>query len=122
MAVKLKTATGEVYLNPQAISRVHLSPDHSMVTVHFVNGTVFTSPASTQEERSLVAAFLAELSQEGSGFVSSGRELLNLRSALWISIPQEGPVQVRWGDNRTHSLVDADADRVRRVIGGALET
>ncbi len=118
MAVKLRTANGDVYLNPQAISRVYLSPDHSMITVHFVNGTVFTSPAGTDQERSVVAAFLADLSEEGSGFLSSGRELLNLRSALWISIPDEGPVQVRWEDNRTHSLFNADADRVRKTLTG----
>jgi hypothetical protein len=122
MAVKLKTATGEVYLNPHTISRVHLSPDHSMITVHFVNGTVFSSPTGTEQERAVVAAFLAELSKDGSGFLSSGRELLNLRSALWISIPDDGPVQVRWEDNRTHSLVDVDADRVRRTITGGSGT
>ncbi len=63
MAVKLKTAAGEVYLNPRTISRVHLSPDHDMITVHFVNGTVFTSPSGTDQERAAVAAFLAELSK-----------------------------------------------------------
>jgi hypothetical protein len=116
MAVRLKTATGEVYLNPQAISRVHLSPDHSMITVHFVNGTVCSSPAGTDRERAVVAAFLAELSEEGSGFLSSGRELLNLRSALWTSIPEDGPIQVRWQDNRTHTLVDVNADQVRKTL------
>jgi hypothetical protein len=122
MAVKLRTASGEVYLNPQTMSRVYLSPDHSLITVHFVNGTVFTAPCGTDQERAVVAAFLAELSEEGSGFLSSGRELLNLRSALWISIPDEGPVQVRWEDNRTHSLFDADADRVRKALGGTPAT
>jgi hypothetical protein len=121
MVVKLKTAAGEVYLNPQTISRVHLSPDHSMITVHFVIGTVFTSPSGTDQERTAAAAFLAELSKQGSGFLSCGRELLNLRSALWISIPDEGPVQIRWEDNRTHSLFDVDVERVRRTLTGDAE-
>jgi hypothetical protein len=118
MAVKLKTATGDMYFNPQTISRVHLSPDHSLLTVHFVNGTVFTSPAGTDHERAVAAEFLAELMQEGSGFLSSGRELLNLKSALWISIPFEGPIQVRWGDNRTHSLFAEDPEGVRSSLSG----
>jgi hypothetical protein len=116
MAVRLKTSTGEVYLNSRTISRVYLSPDHSMITVHFVNGTVFSSPTGTDRERAVVAAFLAELSEEGSGFLSSGRELLNLLSALWVSIPEDGPIQVRWQDNRTHTLVDVDADQVRKTL------
>lgn len=118
MAVKLKTATGDMYFNPQTISRVHLSPDQSLLTVHFVNGTVFTSPAATDHERAVVAEFLADLMQEGSGFLSSGRELLNLKSALWISIPFEGPIQVRWEDNRTHSLFAEDPEGVRRTLSG----
>lgn len=116
MAVKLKTATGDVYFNTQTISRVHLSPDHSLITVHFVNGTVFTSPAGTDHERAVVAEFLAELTQNCSGFLSSGRELLNLKSALWISIPFEGPIQVRWEDNRTHSLFGEDPEQIRRTL------
>src|SRR5262245_45307870 len=116
MAVKLKTATGEVYLNPQTISRVHLSPDHSMITVHFVSGTVFSSPAGTDRERAAVAEFLASLSEAGSGFLSSGRELLNLKSALSVTIPEEGPIQVLWQDKRAHSLSDVDADQVRNAL------
>ena len=120
MAVKLRTGTGEVYFNPQMISRVHLSPDHSMITVHFVNGTPFSSPAGTDRERAAVAEFLARLSEEGGGFLSSGRELLNLKSALSVAIPNEGPIQVRWQDNRAHSLTDVDADQVRNALmGGA---
>ena len=118
MAVKLKTASGEMYLNPATISRVHLSPDHSMVTVHLVNGAVFSASTGTEPDRAAAAAFLAELSKEGSGFLSSGRELLNLKSALWISVPDDGPVQVRWQDNRTHSLLDVEPQRVRRLLEG----
>ena len=119
MALTLKTANGEVHFNPETISRVHLSPDHATVTVHFINGTAFSASVETDEERRIAAELFAELSQEGSGFLSSGRELLNLRSALWISIPGDGPIQIRWQDNRTHSLFDVDADRVRKTLDGA---
>jgi len=116
MAVKLKTRASEVYFNQQTISRVHLSPDHKTVTVHFTNGTAFSAPIETDEERRITAELFAELSREGSGFLSSGRELLNLRSALWVAVPDEGPVQIRWQDNRTHSLFDVDGDRVRMTL------
>jgi hypothetical protein len=116
MAIMLKTATGEFYFNPDTIARVHLSPDHQTLTVHFVNGTLFSAPVGTEHERQTVREFLATLSEEGSGFLPSGRELLNLRSAQWVSIPEEGPVQVRWQDNRTHVLSDINVDHVRATL------
>jgi hypothetical protein len=115
--MKLRIKTGEVYFNPQLISRVHLSSDHSSLTVHFVNGTHFISTAETHEERNLVAEFLVRLTEENSGFVSNGDEVLNLKSALWIAISEEGPIQVRSADNCPHSLHDEDAERIRRVMG-----
>ena len=98
------------------ISRVHLSPDQSTLTVHFVNGTLFAVEVGTDQERRSIGEFLARLSQDGRGFLSSGRELLNLRSAVWVSIPDEGPVQVRWQDNRTHSLSEVNVDHVRTAL------
>jgi hypothetical protein len=116
MAIMLKTATGELYFNPETISRVHLSPDHATLTVHFVNGTLFSVPVGTEQDSRAIGEFLTTLSQEGSGFLSSGRELLNLRSALWVSIPDEGPIQVRWQDNRTHSLFEIKVEHVRATL------
>jgi len=115
--MKLKTSTGDMYFNPQLISHVHLSPDQSLLTVHFVNGTNLAVPAETDEERTLLADFLGQLADEQSGFIAIGPEMLNLKSALWVAIPEEGLIQVRSGDNRTHSLQDKDPERVRRVLG-----
>jgi hypothetical protein len=119
MPVKLKTATGEMYFNLPMISRVHLSPDHSMITVHFIKGTPFTVPVETKEERTRAAEFLSQLTAENSGFLSSGKELLNLKAALWVTLPDEGPILIRTDDNRTHSLPDEDPDRIRRTLGDA---
>ena len=116
MAVLLETTKGDLYFNPETISRVHLSPDHSTLTVHFVNGTLFSVDVGSDQERRSIGEFLARLSQDGRGFLSSGRELLNLRSAVWVSIPDEGPVQVRWQDNRTHSLSEVNVDHVRTAL------
>jgi len=117
MPVKLKTATGEMYFNLPMISRVHLSPDHSLITVHFIRGTPFTVPVNTPEERQRAAAFLSQLSAEDTGFLASGKELLNLKAALWVTVPEEGPVLIRTDDNRTHSLPGEDPNRIRRVLG-----
>ncbi len=117
MAVKLKTATGEMYFNLPMISRVHLSADHSLITVHFIKGTPFTVPAETKEERARAAEFLSQLTAESSGFLSSGKELLNLKAALWVTIPDDGPILIRTDDNRTHSLPDEDPARIRRTLG-----
>jgi hypothetical protein len=116
--MKLRTNTGEVYFNPPLISRVHLNPDHSSLTVHFVNGTHFISTAATEEERNLFAEFLVRVTEEHSGFIWNEDEVLNLKSALWIAISEEGPIQVRSGDNCPHSLHDQDAQRIRRVMEG----
>src|ERR1700733_9740043 len=102
--MKLRTNSGEVYFNPQLISRVYRSPDRSSMTVHFVNGTHFTSTAATDEERNLVAEFFGRLTEEHSGFIWNEDEVLNLKSALWVAISEEGPIQVRSGDNCPHSL------------------
>jgi hypothetical protein len=115
--MKLKTSTGDVYFNLQLISQVYLSPDRSLLTVHFVNGTIFAAPFETDEDRTHLADFLGQLADERSGFIAVGKELLNLKSALWISIPDEGPIQVRSTDSRSHSLPDEDPERIRRVLG-----
>jgi hypothetical protein len=114
--MKLRTNTGEVYFNPPLISRVHLNPDHSSLTVHFVNGTHFISTAATDEERKLFAEFLVRVTKEHSGFISVEDEVLNLKSALWIAISEEGPIQLHSGDNCPHSLNEEDAERIRRVM------
>jgi hypothetical protein len=116
MALKLKTTTGDVYFNPHLIARVHLSPDHDMITVHFVNGTQFTSPAETAQDRTRVAEFLVRLTEKNRGFLACGKELLNLKSALLVIVPENGPIQVRSEDNRMHALYDADPERVRRTL------
>jgi hypothetical protein len=119
MAVKLKTSTGEIYFNLPMISRVHLSADHTLITVHFIRGTPFTVPADTKEERMRAAEFLSQLTAEESGFLASGKELLNLRAALWVTIPGEGPILVRTEDNRTHTIPDQDPEKIRRTLAGA---
>jgi hypothetical protein len=115
--MKLKTSTGDVYFNPQLISLVHLSPDHSFLIVHFVNGAHFTAPSETDEERTFVAEFLGKLTDEHSGFIAAGTELVNLKSALWITIPEKGPIQVHSGDNRTHALPNDDPERIKKILG-----
>jgi hypothetical protein len=117
MAVKLKTETGEMYFNLPMISRVHLSGDHSLITVHFIKGTPFTLPVETKEDRLRAAEFLSQLTTGDSGFLSSGKELLNLKSALWVTIKDDGPILIRTDDNRTHSLPDEDPARIRRTLG-----
>jgi len=123
MAVKLKTSMGEMYFNLPMISRVHLSPDHSLITVHFIRGTPFTVPVETKEDRARAAEFLLQFTAENSGFLASGKELLNLRAALWVTIPDGGPILIRTDDNRTHSLPDQNPDHIRRtMVGDAVET
>ena len=121
MAVKLKTSTGEIYFNLPMISRVHLSPDHTLITVHFIRGTPFTVPADTKEERMRAAEFLSQLTADESGFLASGKELLNLRAALWVTIPDEGPILVRTEDNRTHTIPDQDPGKIRRTLDGGAD-
>jgi hypothetical protein len=116
MPVKLQTSTGEMFFNASQISRVHLSSDHSMITVHFLNGISFTVPVETAEDRKRAADFLLQLSAEDSGFLASGKELLNLRAALWVTIPDDGPILVRTDDNRTHSLPNEDPQKIRRTL------
>jgi hypothetical protein len=114
--MKLRTSTGDMYFNPQLISQVHLGPDQSFLTVHFVNGTNFAVPGESDEDRTFLADFLRQLIDERSGFIAVGMEMLNLKSALWVAIPDEGPILVRSGDNRSYSLQD-DPARIRRVLG-----
>src|SRR5579864_2810915 len=113
--MKLKTGSDELYFNPQLISLVHLSSDRTSLTVHFVNGTYLTAPAETDDDRTSMAEFLGKLTDE-IGFLVAGNELLNLKSALWISIPGDGPIQVHSADNRTHSLPNQDPERIRRML------
>jgi hypothetical protein len=114
--MRLKTVDGEVYFNPHLISHIHLSSDQSLLTVHFVNGSAFGASTDTHVETGAVADFLKQLTAETSGFVATGSELLNLKSALWVAIPDEGPVQVRSGDNRTRNLENEDRERVRKLM------
>ena len=114
--MKLKTNNGELYFNPQLISHLHLSADHSLLTLHFVNGTPFGLSTETDVDDTSIAEFLGKFTEEHSGFVAIGNEVVNLRSALWVVIPDEGPVQVRSGDNRTRSLDDADRERIRKML------
>src|SRR5580704_13833228 len=111
--VRLKTVDGEVYFNSHLVSHLHLSSDRSLLTIHFVNGSAFGASTETQVETEAVADFLHQLSDEKSGFVASGSELLNLRSALWVAIPDEGPMQIRSSDNRTRNFSVDDHERVR---------
>jgi len=115
--MKLKTSTGETYFKPELISHVHLSPNHSLLLVHFVNGAHFALSAETDDERTFAADFLRKLADEHSGFIAAGTELVNLKSALWITIPEEGPIQVHSADNRTHTLPNEDPERIKKVLG-----
>ncbi len=114
--MKLKTRTGEVYFNTQFISHINLSSDHSLLTIHFANGTASGFSADTDVESTAIADFLQQLSDETSGFVAVGSELLNLKSALWVAIPDDGPIQVRSGDNRTRGLDNEDPARFRKLL------
>jgi hypothetical protein len=114
--MKLKTNDGEVYFNPHLISHVHLSGDQSLLTVHFVNGTAYGISTETHVDSHSVAEFLANLTGQNIGFVATGSEVLNLRSALWIAVPEHGPIQVRSVDNRTRSLNDRDREPIIRFL------
>ena len=114
--MKLRTSTGEVYFNPQLISHVHLSPDHSLLTVHFLDRSHFGSTAESDEERTFAAEFVGKLTEVNSGFIAVGHEVLNLKSALWIAIPEEGPIQVCLGNNQTRSLDGGDHERIRTLM------
>ncbi len=114
--MRLKTVDGDVYFNSHLVSHVHLSSDQSLLTVHFVNGSAYGASTETQVETEAVADFLRQLSDEKSGFVASGSELLNLRSALWVAIPEDGPMQIRSSDNRTRNFSNEDRERVRTFM------
>lgn len=114
--MKLKTRDGEVFFNAQWISHIHLSGDRSLLTVHFVNGSTFGATAETEVETAAIADFLEELAAQKSGFATLGNEVLNLKSAFWIVIPDEGPVQIRSADNRTRCLEDYDRDRLKTLL------
>jgi hypothetical protein len=115
--MKLRTSAGDVYFNPQQIAHVHLNGERTLLTVRFVNGTNFATELENDADRGLVADFLSELSAEQSGFLSTGNDLLNLRSALWIAVPTDGPIQIRTAENRTHVLQDKDRERIHRILG-----
>jgi hypothetical protein len=114
--MKLKTRAGEVYFNTQFISHINLSSDHTLLTIHFANGTASGFSAETDVESTAVANFLEQLSDEKSGFVAIGSELLNLKAALWVAIPDDGPIQVRSSDNRTRGLEGEDPARFRKLL------
>ncbi|HEV8001242.1 MAG TPA: hypothetical protein VGP63_15250 [Planctomycetaceae bacterium] len=114
--MKLMTASGEIHFNLSLISHLHLNADRSLLTVHFINGTHSGFTAETDEERTFAAEFLGKLTEDQSGFVATGNEVLNLKSAFWIAIPAEGPVQLRSGDGRTWLVDDKDRERVTRLL------
>jgi hypothetical protein len=114
--VRLKTVDGDVYFNSNLISHVHLSSDRSLLTIHFVNGSAFGASTEHHVETEAVADFLHQLSDVNSGFVASGSELLNLKSALWVAIPDDGPIQIRSSDNRTRNFSEEDRERVRNFV------
>lgn len=114
--MKLTTHAGEIFFNSHLISHVHLSADHSLLTVHFVNGTAFGLSTETDVASESVAEFLGQLAGENSGFVATGSELLNLKSALWIAIPNDAPVQIRSSDNRLRSFENEDRERIRKML------
>jgi hypothetical protein len=114
--MKLKTGSGEIYFNPHLIANVHLNSDRSLLTMHFVDGSHMGFPADTDDERMFAAEFLAKLTAEHTGFVAVANEVLNLKSALWITIPAEGPIQVRSSDSRTRSIDDKDRERICTLL------
>jgi hypothetical protein len=114
--MKLKTASGDVYFNPHLISHVHLNTDRSLLTVHFINGTHFGFPADSDEERLFFAEFLGHLTDDSNGFAAVGNEVLNLRAALWISIPEDGPIQIRSADGRARTLDEKDRERIGKLM------
>src|SRR5262249_39100802 len=114
--MKLKTGSGEIYFNPQLISHVYLNPDSSLLTVHFIDGTHSGFTVETEVERAFAAELLAKLTDQTSGFVSIGNEVLNLKAALWIGVPHEGPIQIRLGDNRTRIVDESDRVRIIKLL------
>lgn len=114
--MRLKTVDGEMYFNPHLISHIHLSSDQSLMTVHFVNGSTFGASTDTHVETGAIADFLQQLTSETGGFLATGSELLNLKSALWVAIPEDGPMQVRSIDNRTRNLEHGDREHVRKLM------
>ena len=76
--MKLKTSSGEFHFNPQTISHVHLNADRTLLTVHFTEGTHQGFEADTDADHVFFAEFLAKLTDESSGFVAIGNEVLNL--------------------------------------------
>jgi hypothetical protein len=114
--MKIKTADSETYFNPHLISHVYLNSDGSLLTVHFVDGSHSGFPVETEEERASAVAFLKQLIVEPGGFATIGHEVLNLKAALWIAVPDEGPIQIRLGDNRTRMVDEADRELVLKRL------
>jgi hypothetical protein len=115
-AMRLKTSAGEIHFNPQTISHVHLNADRTLLTVHFVEGTHSGFDAESDEDHLFFAEFLGRLTDESSGFVAIGNEVLNLKTALWISIPTDEPIQVRLGDSRTRIVDEKDRERITKLL------
>ncbi len=114
--MKIKTGASETYFNPHLISHVYLNADSSLLTVHFVEGSHSGFPVETEEERASAAEFLKQLTIAPGGFATIGNEVLNLKAALWIAVPDEGPIQIRLGDNRTRMVDEADRERVLKLL------
>ena len=114
--MKLKTGSGEIYFNPHLIANVHLNSDRSLLTMHFVDGTHMGFPADTDEDRMFAAEFLEKMTAEHPGFVAVENEVLNLKSALWITVPAEGPIQVRSADSRTRSIDEKGRERICKLL------
>jgi hypothetical protein len=114
--MKIKTGDSETHFNPHLISHVYLNADGSLLTVHFVEGSHSGFAVETEEERASAADFLKQLTVEPGGFAAIGNEVLNLKAALWIAVPDEGPIQIRLGDNRTRFVDEADRELVQKLL------
>ena len=114
--MKLKTSAGEIHFNPQTISHVHLNADRTLLTVHFIEGTHSGFDADTEADNLFFAEFLAKLTDESSGFMAIGNEVLNLKAALWISIPADEAIQIRLGDSRTRMVDEKDRERIVKLL------
>jgi hypothetical protein len=114
--MRLKTSTGEIHFNPQTVSHVHLNADRTLLTVHFIEGTHAGFDAEADADHLYFAEFLEKLTDDSSGFVAVGNEVLNLKTALWISIPIEEPIQIRLGDSRTRIVDEKDRERITKLL------
>ena len=118
--MKLKTGATETHFNPHLISHVYLNVDASLLTVHFVEGAHSGFPVESPAEHASAAEFLKQLTAPACGFVSIGKEVLNLKAALWIEVPEEGPIQIRLGDGRSRIVDEVDRAVVLNLLNQSM--